>query len=189
MKRTAMFLTLTVLLAGCGDQADSDQPEVKEEQEAVSQEQEMEPVEIQVLKADEENGVTLENGMYQQLSAFLESNPEVGVPDDFGVHPLTLANQTEGGQAMFFLGVNRLEQPIKNITFDYTLGVDTGNGIAYVLEKERVELLEPFAGTIQPGHVIPFTVPVTPEGAEVLGSITEENKVVKLENANFELEN
>lgn len=90
---------------------------------------------------------------------------------------------------MFFLGFNRLEQPIKNITFEYTLGVDTGDGVEYVLEKERVELPEPFAGTIQPGHAIPFTVPVTPEGAEILQSITEENKVVKLENADFELEN
>lgn len=61
--------------------------------------------------------------------------------------------------------------------------------IASITGSERVELPEPFAGTIQPGHAIPFTVPVTPEGAEILQSITEENKVVKLENADFELEN
>ncbi|MCM3089177.1 LXG domain-containing protein [Bhargavaea ginsengi] len=38
----------------------------------------------------------VESGLSEIATAFPESNPEVGVPGDFGVHPLTLANQTEG---------------------------------------------------------------------------------------------
>lgn len=188
MKRSLILLFAAVMLAGCNESEEKDEPKEEGGQEEVTQQSsETKPIEIQLLKADKENGVTLDNEMYQQLSTFLEANPEIGVKDDFSVHPLTLANQTEGGQVMFFLGINRLDQPIKNITFDYSVGIDSGSGVEYALEDERVELLEPFAGTIQPGHAIPFTVPVTPEGAELLQTITEENKVVELENADFEL--
>lgn len=186
MKKTATLLTLAFLLAGCSEQAGKNETPAEVHEEAAEQKKAT-PVAMQLLNADEENGVTLENEMYQQLDDFLNDNPNIGVADDFSVHPLTLANQSDAGQVMFFLGINRLDQPIKNITFDYSLGMDTAEGVKYALKNERVELLEPFAGTIQPGHAIPFTVPITPEGAERLQSITEDNKVVELENADFEL--
>lgn len=77
---------------------------------------------------------------------------------------------------------------IYNITLEYTLGVETEDTIKYVFKSEKVDLSESFAGVIQPNHAIPFTVPVTPEGKELLQLMTEENKTVKIENAKFELE-
>lgn len=89
---------------------------------------------------------------------------------------------------MLFLGINKLEMGIKDITLEYTLGVETDGKVEYIFDSEEINLLEPFAGVIQPNHAIPFTVPVTPEGKELLQLMTEENKTVKIENAKFELE-
>lgn len=68
------------------------------------------------------------------------------------------------------------------------MGVETEDTVKYVFNREKVDLSESFAGVIQPNHAIPFTVPVTPEGKELLQLMTEENKTVKIENAKFELE-
>ncbi|WP_421101586.1 hypothetical protein ACOKXV_16410, partial [Sporosarcina psychrophila] len=75
-----------------------------------------------------------------------------------------------------------------NITLEYTLGVETEDTIKYVFNREKVDLSESFAGVIQPNHAIPFTVPVTPEGNELLQLMTKEKKTMKIENAKFELE-
>lgn len=151
-------------------------------------EKEKQAVAMQLLKADEANGVTLEDEMYQQLAGLVEANPDIGVTDDFSIHPIDLVDTKAGESVLLFIGINRLEKPIKNIKFEYTTGVKTNGSVDYVFDREEVSLSESFAGVIQPGHAIPFTIPVTEEGGALLQLMTEENKVVKLENATFELE-
>ncbi|SIT66024.1 hypothetical protein [Edaphobacillus lindanitolerans] len=186
MKRRLMALTLSLsLIAGCST---GNGKEVQTEKGAKVPQNENEPaLQIQVLKADEENGLTEENEMYQQLSSLLEANPGLGVPEDFSVHALNLVPTQSGGNSLLFFGINRLDQPIRNIEFDYTLGIEENGEQKLVLDKEHVELTEGETGSIQPAHAIPFTIDVTSEGSEILKNMTEENKIVKLENVKYEL--
>ncbi|CAM3229644.1 hypothetical protein FITA111629_11245 [Filibacter tadaridae] len=188
MKKLLGVLFLAILLVGCnaddeqqkkGDEVNVEEDKGKQEEPALS---------MQLLKADEENGVTLEEEMYQQLAGLVEANPDIGVAEDFSVHAIDLVETATGEKVMLFLGINRLEKGIKDIKFDYTLGVETEGSVKYVFDRKEVELSESLAGVIQPNHAIPFTVPVTPEGQELLQLMTEENKVLKLENAKFDLE-
>lgn len=186
MKKLLGILFAAILLVGCN--ADNDQKPQTGEEENVKKEIEQQALSMQVLKADEENGVTLEEEMYQQLSGLVEANPDIGVAEDFSIHAIDFVEKSACESVMLFLGINRLEKGIKNITLEYTLGVETEDTIKYVFKSEKVDLSESFAGVIQPNHAIPFTVPVTPEGKELLQLMTEENKTVKIENAKFELE-
>lgn len=171
MKKLLITLLFALLLIGCTAENDDEQA-----------------LAMQLLKADEDNGVTLEEEMYQQLTGLVEENPSLGVTDDFSVHAIDLVEKADGESVFLFLGINRLEKPIKNITLEYTLGIETEGSVDYIIEGYEVDLSETFAGVIQPNHAIPFTIPVTPEGKEHLQLITEENKVVKTENAKYELE-
>ena len=186
MKKLLGILIVALLLVGCSAADDKEQKIVDEGK--VKEVKEQQALSMQVLKADEENGVTLEEEMYQQLSGLVEANPNIGVPEDFSIHGIDLVKTNTGESVMLFLGINRLEKGVKNITLEYTLGVETEGTVEYIFNGEEINLLEPFAGTIHPNHAIPFTVPVTPEGEELLRLMTEENKTMKIENATFELE-
>ncbi|WP_342514989.1 hypothetical protein MKY34_09850 [Sporosarcina sp. FSL K6-1522] len=186
MKKLLGILFVAILLVGC-NATNEEQPKTGDE-ENVEKDKEQQALSMQVLKADEENGVTLENEMYQQLSGLVEENPEIGVADDFSIHGIDLVKTSAGESVMLFLGINRLEKGIKDITLEYTLGVETEGTVKYVFDREEINLLEPFAGVIQPNHAVPFTVPVTAEGEKLLQLMTDENKTAKIENAKFELE-
>jgi len=185
MKKLLGILFAVILLVGCSA-TNSEQPKAEDE-ENVKKEEEKQALSMQVLKADEENGVTLEEEMYQELSGLVEANPDIGVADDFSLHAIELVETSTGESVMLFLGINRLDKGIKNITLEYTLGVETEETVKYLLKSEEVNLSESFAGVIQPNHAIPFTLPVTPEGRELLQLMTSENKTMKIENAKFEL--
>ena len=186
MKKLLGILFAAILVVGCNATND-EQPKTGDE-ENVKKDKEQQMLSMQVLKADEANGVTLEEEMYQQLSGLIEANPDIGVADDFSIHGIDLVKTKEGESVMLFLGINKLEKGIKDITLEYTLGVETDGKVEFIFDSEEINLLEPFAGVIQPNHAIPFTVPVTPEGEELIHLMTEENKTMKIENATFELE-
>ncbi|WP_338655077.1 hypothetical protein V6B14_03095 [Sporosarcina psychrophila] len=187
MKKLLRILFAAILLVGCN--GDNDQKPQTGEEENVKKEIEQQALSMQVLKVDEENGVTLEEEMYQQLSGLVEVNPDIGVAEDFSIHAIDFVEKSAGESVMLFLGINRLEKGIKNITLEYTLGVEMEGTVKYVFNREKVDLSESFAGVIQPNHAIPFTLPVTPEGKELLQLMTKENKTMKIENAKFELGN
>ncbi|MEK3889231.1 hypothetical protein [Bacillus sp. FSL K6-3431] len=182
MRKLVIILFLAIMLVGCSLANKS------EKVGSVDKEKEQQAIAMQLLRADEGNGVTLENEMYQQLTGLVEANPDIGVADDFSIHPIDLVDTKAGESVLLFLGINRLEKPIKNIKFEYTSGVETEGSVDYVFDREEVDLSESFAGIIQPGHAIPFTIPVNEKGEALFQLMTEENKIVKLENATFELE-
>ena len=186
MKKLLGILIVAILLVGCSAADDKEQKIVDEGK--VKEVKEQQALSMQVLKADKEKGVTLEEEMYQQLSVLVEANPDIGVAEDFSIHGIDLVETNTGESVMLFLGINRLEKGIKNITLEYTLGVETDGTVEYVFNGEEINLLESYAGIIQPNHAIPFTVPVTPEGEELLRLMTEDNKIIKIENASFELD-
>ncbi|MBO0589741.1 hypothetical protein [Sporosarcina sp. E16_8] len=186
MKKLLGTLFVGLLLVGCN--TDNDQKSKTGEEENVGKEIEQQALSMQVLKVDEENGVTVEDGIYKELTGLLEANPTIGVANDFSIHALDLEKTKEGRSVILFLGINRLEKGIKDITLEYTLGVETEGTVEYVFNREEIILPARYAGVIQPNHAIPFTLPLTPKGEELLEIMTKENKVMSIDNATYELE-
>lgn len=186
MKKLLGILFAAILLVGCNTSNDKQQKIADEGN--VKKDKEQQALSLQVLKVDEENGATLEDEIYQELSGLIEANPTIGAPDDFSIHAFDLVKTNDGRSVMLFLGFNRLEKGIKDITLEYTLGIETEGTVEYVFNREEIILPERYAGVIQPNHAIPFTLPLTPEGEKVLQLMTKENTVMKIDNATYELE-
>lgn len=160
------------------------QTEESKEQSEGSQE-EVEDLHLQVTKVDEESGVTIENSeTYQQLNEFVKENAQFGAPNDFSMLSVSMAEDSEGNQQMLFLGVNRIGSPVKNVTFDITLGSTEGD---MVWENFPVTLDEETAGVIENNAALPIFLPVTSqEQIDAMNKISQENLVMEFNNFNFE---
>lgn len=142
---------------------------------------------LQVTKVDEEAGITIEDDPnYQHLNDLVEANPELGANNDFSLFSIESdGNFNEDVTEVLFLGINRLDEPIKNIKFDFTLGSTDGD---YVWEEEPVQLPEDVFGAIKTDHAMPVLLEVTDEQFEIFNTITEENQIFEMENFTYDTE-
>ncbi|MEI3612689.1 hypothetical protein [Pseudogracilibacillus sp. SO30301A] len=141
---------------------------------------------LQLLKADEENGETIEgHNIYSELDQIVKDNPDMGVANDFSVFVVNAIYDDEENAKLLLLAINRLPDPIKNLSFNYTLGTEDGE---YVFENQHVTMDEETAGVLQPNSTFPLVLSITPEQDEVLKKIDENNQVVKIEDFEFETE-
>lgn len=66
-------------------------------------EEKMEDLNLQILKADEEAGLTFENSpIYSELQDLVESDPKLGYPNDFTLYPLDIVTYEDGRDAILF---------------------------------------------------------------------------------------
>ena len=144
-------------------------------------------LQLKVTKVDEDAGVTIEDDKnYQSLNEIVKNNPQLGTPNDFSLHPITFdGDSTQGMQTLFFLGINRIDKPIKNLNFDITLGTDQGD---YVWHKMNVDVSEDIIGVFEPNQAIPILLDITEEQFEVYKSLTDENIIFELDDFTFETE-
>ncbi|MEI3597597.1 MULTISPECIES: hypothetical protein [unclassified Oceanobacillus] len=198
MKKIIGILVVGVLfLSACTDgdteEVESDSGQTEETTEQVEEsngqsegnQEEVEDLTLQVTKVDEEAGVTIENSeIYQELNEFVKENSKFGTPNDFSLLSVSMVEDAEGNQQMLFLGVNRLGSPVKNITFDITLGSTEGD---MVWEDFPVTLDEENAGVLETNAALPIFLPVTSqEQIDVMNTISQENLVMEFNNFNFE---
>ena len=188
MKKISMtMMTVFVLmLAGCGGATNKsdEKGESEEVREEVEETVVAEGITLQLLKADEEAGVTVENSeVYQELDRMITENPDIGLENDFSIYIVDIVDSGTEDAALLFLGINRLDESIKGITFDYTLGLDDGS---FVWEGAEVTLSEEDAGIIQPNHAVPFSLGITPEQEAIIDALEQDNQVVKIENFAFQ---
>src|SRR5699024_4723272 len=75
---------------------------------------------------DEEEGYTIEDSpLYTELESFIEENPKQGTANDFSMFVIDVLEDA-GQSQLLLLGVNRLDEPIKDISFDFSLGNSDG---------------------------------------------------------------
>lgn len=167
------------------DEGILDKAEDEEEDEDVDEDEK--DLTLQITKVDEEAGITLEDDPnYQHLNDLVEANPELGAENDFSLFSIESdGNFNEGVTEVLFLGINRLDDPIKNIQFDFTLGATDGD---YVWEEEPVQLPEEVFGAIEPNHAMPILLEVTEEEFEIFNTISEENQIFEMENFTYDTE-
>ena len=115
----AMMMLATLILTGC-NMSDGAEGGLKKETK------DPQPLTLQVLKMDEEAGITLDNNdVYKEISEIVSENPDLGIVNDFSIQILDVVENVDGTyDTLAFLAINRLDEPLKNINFEYTLGND-----------------------------------------------------------------
>ena len=142
-------------------------------------EETMEDLNLQILKADEEAGLTFENSpIYSELQDLVESDPKLGYPNDFTLYPLDIVTYEDGRDAILFLGVNRLDDPIKNMSFELTLGKKNGE---YIWKGLEVDLPEELAGVLESDSSIPVFLEISSEQGETFKKLTDDNMDIAID--------
>lgn len=189
MRKYLVFVTILCVLAlsACGKEDKQAEKPVEDTTNNVEEtngtDGSEEGLKLQVLKGDEEAGVTLEDGLYGELNKIVQENPTIGIADDFSLYVVNTIHDDQGNSRLVLLGINRLPVAIKNFTFDYTLGNKDNE---YVWEKQGVKMNEAEAGILEPNSALPIVLDITEEQLELLKSLTEENQVMAIENFKFE---
>lgn len=192
LKKYIVFtmMALVLGLAACNDskppeeQNQNTNGEEEKNRGETNQEKEKDSLNLQVLKADEEAGATVDNhNIYQELNKLVSENPEVGEANDFSLYIVNTIHGDEDEVKLVLLGINRLPIAIKNLAFDFTLGSKEGD---YVYNKLNVTMNEETAGALQPNSAFPIVLPLTPEQEELLRSLTEENQVMEIEKFKYD---
>lgn len=141
----------------------------------------MPDLQLQVQKADEEAGITIENNeIYSQLAEVIKADPKAGIPNDFSVYPHDIVYNEDGSSSVLFIGVNRTDKPIRNISFELTLGDNDGN---YIFEGQEVLLDENSVGVLQQDSAVPFLLGITKEDEDIFKTLTQSNVDIRLDNA------
>ena len=185
MKKTLYLLTVALLLAGCASKDDNRKQGAEEKvDKTVEQQVEEETLSLQLLKTDEEAGVTIENSeVYKELNRMITEDADMGLANDFSINIIDIVDSGTESASLLFLAINRLDEPMKNISFDYTLGLDSGE---FIWEGVEVNLSETDTGIIQPNHAVPFSLGITPEQEALIDTLEQDNQVVKMDNFKFE---
>lgn len=170
-----------------GEDKQEDKQEDKKQDEVETDSEDNADLTLSLTKVDEDAGVILEeNPVYQKLNDLVEENPQLGTPEDFSMFTVDFTEGAENNQEfLVFLGINRLDAPIKNINFDFTLGTTEGE---YVYENLNVSIDEDQFGSFKPNETMPIMLDVTEEQYEVYQKITTENQVFEMNNFTFDTE-
>lgn len=190
-KRIVFAFFCMIIMIGCvtfNKEADSNKDDENDGSSWLSDEKqsaENTDLQLKVTKADEESGVTIENNEdYQILNDVVKSNPQLGTPNDFSMFTIDFDEEvTQNLDMITFLGINRLDEPIKNLNFNITFGNDSGG---YVQENQNIDIPEETFGTFDPDHAIPIMLDITEEQLEVYQTITEENQIFSLDDFTFD---
>lgn len=198
MKRMALLLLAAALcvLAACSkEEKQETSSETKTEQpakekasknEEKSQEQANQegPIQLQILKEDQEAGITLENSkIYQQLDQFVKTNPNMGTKDQFTVVIVDTSESKDGKSNLVLLGVNRMSETMRNYSFTFTFG---DKHRTYVLKDKEIKVDSKTSGDLQVGHAQPIKVPLTEAEMSQLKKLDQNQAIVKVENIEAE---
>lgn len=197
MKKFYILIAAMALLlaAGCSSDSETETTETTTEEtetqeissgtEENEEQNEIEDLNFQLLKSDEEAGATFENNLlYSEMANHIEANPKIGLPNDFSMYPFDIALYEGADNSFIFFAINRLPDPIKNISFDLTFGNQDGE---YIWEGQEVILDEESTGVIEPNGAVPILLDITPEEEAIYDTLTSENVDMQMDNFNMEV--
>lgn len=195
-----LLLSMSFTLFGCGDESESidhnekqEIRETQEKQEETSKENEAEGEEmtkekkdltLQVMKVDEDEGVTIENNeFYQALLEVVESDPKMGEQNDVSLFPYSVMETADGGNSILFLVINRLDRPIRNFVFNLTFGNQDGE---YIYDQMEVDLPEETMGILEKDGVIPILLEIDDADIEMFLSLEQEDMFLQLDDVGID---
>jgi|SRR5699024_33534 len=139
---------------------------------------------LQLTKRDKQEGVTKEDGKYQQIMAALRENPKLGVENEFNFFTINVGH-TETGQKLLLAGINRFPKPVQNVSFDFTLQSEDGEHVVY--EDMPIYLAESEMGAFEPNGVMPVLLDLSSEQYEQYNRINPEEAKLELNNFEYEI--
>ncbi|HZW68780.1 MAG TPA: hypothetical protein VFF20_09265 [Pseudogracilibacillus sp.] len=139
---------------------------------------------LQVLKTDQDDGLTIENNeIYKTLDEAVAADPLMGKDKDLSLYPYDLLEYEDGSTALILLVINRLEKPIRNLAFKLTFGNDEGE---YIFDKLPVDLPEDYLGVLDTEGVVPVFLQLKDEEKDFFATLTEENVYLKLDDVGID---
>lgn len=192
MKKYLIVLFLfMVVFTGCSSStskdSESDEEELDENDTKHSEHDdygENDDLILQLTKSDEQEGVTKEDGKYQQIMAALRENPKLGEENEFNIFTISVGH-TENGQKLLLAGINRFPKPVQNVSFDLTLQSEDGEYVVY--EDVPIDLAESEMGAFEPNGVMPVLLDLTNEQYEQYNHIDPEEAKLELNNFEYEI--
>lgn len=187
-----LFMSVLLGLVGCGDDhtaptSETTNTENNLENESSGDEmsnQENEDLTLQVVKADEDEGITLDNSdFYQALSEVIAEDPQMGDANDLSLYPYSVIEKEDGGNAALFLVINRLGKPIENLIFDLTLGNQNDE---YVYENMEVDLPGEVIGVLDHNGVIPILLDIEEQDIDLFLTLEQDNIHLQLDNVGID---
>lgn len=158
LKKIIFLLASTLLLMGCSDDGKSTGKSTESDTNKVAES--TPKIELQVVKKDADNGVTLDNNeMYKLLTSYINQNPAIGTKNDFSMRAVSLSKDLSKPGAVF-LGINRTNKILKNITFKLSVSDKDNN---YVVKELPISLSENEVGAIKPNGAVPIVVSFDPD--------------------------
>lgn len=198
LKKLSLIISLifVLLLFGCGSSTNEIEQEQQEEtmevndsSEEVSKEESSTEnsvtegkgdLTLQILKVDEEAGVSIDDHeLYQALQAEIAADPKMGDENDFSLLPYNVVQYEDGSKGIVFLAINRLNEPIRNLTFELTFGHQDGE---YIFEDYVVDLPEDYMGVLEADGAVPFFLDISDEDEALFERLTPENVYIEMSN-------
>lgn len=195
MKKGLIVLFVTIfMMVGCSSSSDEEQKNdetedvTDNEQETKNERKEastLNDLNLQVLKEDQEVGVTIENNkMYSYLQELIDQDPTVGVDNDFTIRTMDIIEMDKGGYYFAMIGINRTGVSMKNMTFHITLSNAEGEPIK---ESTPFELKETDVGPLETDSAVPILMSITEEERQAFLSLDKGDLQVTVENFDAEL--
>ncbi len=191
MKRLSALLAISLLffLASCSEASSGNKTEKSKNNDAktaINNETKAKAdLNLQVAKSDESKGVTIENNqLYQLVNNQIKKDPKAGEDNVFGMYAVDVLTKDSGQKAFLFMAINRIHKPIKNISFDFTLGNKAGE---YVWNKSKLNLSETRIGVLQPNSAVPILVLLTNEQYKLVKGMKKEDSVMEIGKLKYEI--
>lgn len=137
-------------------------------------------VTLQVLKMDQDIGLTLTNNeFYEEMKTVVEADPFMGEEGQFSLFPYSIVDNDTDTSAMLVLLINRLNKPIRSVSFDVTLG---NNDKEYVFKETKVDLSEDYLGILDKDAVVPVFLQVEKQAADLFYTLDPNDMLLRLDN-------
>lgn len=111
----------------------------------------------------------------------IDKDPTVGVEDDFTVRTMDIITTKDGDSMLVMLGINRINVPLQNFSFDLTIGNKHGEDVR---ENYQVVMSEEDVGALEPYSAVPILMNLSEEEEELLRSLDENSLQVIIEDFN-----
>ena len=139
---------------------------------------------LQVLKQDEDEGLTLENNeIYQIIQQEIELDPLMGEQGGISLYPYDVV-EFEEVSSLLFLVINRLDKPINNLIFNLTLGNEEEK--VYIFDEHQVDLPQKYLGVLEKDGVVPILLDIDEEDEALFSGLTMNNVLLELDNVGIE---
>ena len=135
-------------------------------------------------KENADKGQTLDNNpLMAQFEQLVSEKPDMGFNNDVTVMYSGVYDEVDGNTLAYFFVINKTELTLKNIHYKLSYGNKDGE---MVWDQNESLVSEEIFGPLEPNAVLPLTMTVPKDKADLFFSITDENLSIWLDDFTYE---